>query len=320
MIGALLTALFFGVTPVCANQAIRRIGFVRANAGRLVLAALVLGLWAFAFGQGLSGPLWWFFGAGAVGFGLGGMCMFLALPRLGAPLSSLMVESLAAVFAAVLAWAWYGDAVAAPRLFWAALVLAGVSVGLWPYIKGGARASGASSGVSLGALWAVLAGLGQAVSIVVSRKALLSMKLAGTPVSLPTASFQRLLGGLCAALAVGLLLRWLSRSARARKAAPGAAGSGAGRGVAPFSASGLAPGPAWMWVGLNALFGPILGVTCLIWALKTMQPGLAQAIAATAPLVCAPFSLWIDRHSPPGLYYLGCLLAIAGLTGVYLTG
>jgi len=310
MFGALLTALFFGVTPVCANQAIRLLGVARANFWRLAVAATALGAWAFAFGQGLSGPFGLFFLAGAVGFGLGGMCMFLALPRLGAPLSSLMVESLSAVCATGLAYLWYGDAVTPGRLAWAALILAGVAVGIRPYVReaaGAASAGAFSSMTRAGVAFAALSGLGQACSIVISRKALLSMKLAGLPVSLSTAAFQRLLGGMAAALVLWALYKLLLKPTRPEGPIPAASGP-------PVK------GPAWMWVGLNALFGPILGVTCLIWALKTMQPGLAQTIAATATLVSVPFARWLNGHKPPALYYLGCLIALAGLAGMRLSG
>lgn len=297
MFAAVLTAIFFGVTPVCAGRAIRLAGFAVANLGRLVVAAAVLGIWAFAFGQGLRGTFWWFFTAGVVGFGLGGMCMFLALPRLGAPLASLIVEASAAVGALVLAWVWYADAVAGQVLAWAALVLAGVGVGLWPYIRGAGRRPGAAAGCLL----AVLAGLGQAVSIVVSRRAFLSLKLAGVPMDPLTAAFQRLCGGVLAALVVWMLLRWF-----------------AGRGFRPQAGSRGAGDRPLFWIGLNALFGPILGVTCLLWALKSMQPGLVQTVAATAPLVSVPFARWLEGHTPPGLYYAGCFTVLCGLAGIYL--
>jgi uncharacterized membrane protein len=104
MIGAVLTALFFGVTPVVANRAIRLIGFVRTNIVRLSFAIVILGVWAFAFGQGLRGQTLLFISAGAIGFGLGGLSLLAALPRLGAPLASLIEETVAAPVPAVVAW------------------------------------------------------------------------------------------------------------------------------------------------------------------------------------------------------------------------
>lgn len=308
MTGALLTALFFGITPVCARRAILLLGAARANLYRLLVALVVLGGWAFALGQGLGGPLRWFVAAGAVGFGLGGMAVFQALPRLGAPLASLIVEGLAAVSAALLAWLWLRDPIAPRALLSCGVVLFGVALGLWPYLRGGRPRPGAAAG----ALWAVLGALGQAVSLTLSRKALLGMAAAQMAPHLPTAAFQRLLGG----AGVALLLLLLSSRGPLRGAAgplPGMYAPEAGR----SGATGWA-GRAWFWVGLNALFGPVLGVTCMIWALTTLQPGLVQTIAATAPLVSVPFARWLEGHRPEALYYLGGGVALAGLAGLHL--
>jgi drug/metabolite transporter (DMT)-like permease len=304
MIGALLTALFFGITPVCAGRAIRLIGAARANLYRLLVALIVLGVWAFAVGDGVGGQLWWFFAAGAVGFGVGGMAMFQALPRLGAPLASLTVESLAAVSAAILAWVWLGDAMAPREIGFCLVVLLGVAVGLMPYMRAGELRARSRSGV----LWAALGALGQGISITLSRRALLAMAALGTPPHLPSAAFQRLLGGAC----VAAMFLLVFRQVRTRRVASDATAAPVGS-----EEGGLARRP-WFWVGLNALFGPVLGVTCLIWALKTMQPGVVQTIAATAPLVSVPFARWLEGTRPAALYYLGGVVALCGVAVLYL--
>jgi len=86
-------ALFSGIAPVVAGRGIKLIGFVRANVLRLSFAVVILGVWAFAFGEGLRGQTLLFVTAGAVGFGIGGLSLLAALPRLGAPLASLVEET-----------------------------------------------------------------------------------------------------------------------------------------------------------------------------------------------------------------------------------
>jgi drug/metabolite transporter (DMT)-like permease len=310
MIGALLTALFYGITPVCANRAIRLLGFVRANLGRLLIACVAMGAWAFTFGRGLSGEVLLFATAGAIGFGIGGTAMFLALPRLGAPLASLVDQSVAAAAAAVLAWVWFSDPLGGSAIACGLVVFAGVVIGLLPYVRGTTRRSGAE----LGVLLALVAGVAEATSSTLSRRALLLMHQAGTPVDLPTAAFQRLAGGCAVVLVIFVLARWAWRRRW------GFAGDD-GRQLPVVERHAATPVTAQplYWVGLNALFGPILGVTCMVWALQTLQPGIAQTVAAAAPLISVPFARWIEGHRPPARYYVGAVVAIVGLGALYLT-
>jgi drug/metabolite transporter (DMT)-like permease len=308
MMGAVLTAIFFGITPVVAGRAIRLIGFVRANVVRLSIAAAVMGIWAFTLGKGLRGEVGLFALAGAIGFGLGGLCLLAALPRLGAPLTSLIEESAAAPVAAVVAWVWYADKLTAGQIGFCSIILAGVCVGLWPYVRR-SHARGVAGGVAL----ALLAAAAQGISFAMTRHGLLLMKQAHTSPDVITVAFQRLTGGLVVAIAVFLVARWVWRR---RWGFAGADGSQR----AILSSDGWVTSRPLFWAGLNALFGPILGVTCTIWAQQSMNAGVVQAIAAMAPLISVPFAYWLEGHRPPRLYYLGAAVAIGGLILLNVVG
>ncbi len=313
MIGAALTAVFFGITPVCAGRAIALIGFVRANLLRLALALAVMGLWAFSFGKGWTGLPWFFAAAGAIGFGLGGLALLAALPRLGAPLASLVEESAAAVVAAVVAWLWYADKLTTGQIAFCGVILAGVFVGLWPYVRGSSL-----RGIRLGIGLALLAALAQGVSFAMTRRGLLQMKQEDLAPDIITVAFQRLAGGLLVAMAVFLVARWIWRR---RWGFAGSDGQVRGLlGSTGSSRAGGLTGRPLYWAGLNALFGPILGVTCTVWAQQSMNPGAVQAVAAMAPLISVPFARWLQGHRPPALWYLGALIAIAGLALLSVAG
>jgi drug/metabolite transporter (DMT)-like permease len=51
-----------------------------------------------------------------------------------------------------------------------------------------------------------------------------------------------------------------------------------------------------------------------------MNPGAVQAVAAMAPLISVPFARWLQGHRPPALWYLGALIAIAGLALLSIAG
>ncbi|HSN12258.1 MAG TPA: EamA family transporter [Propionibacteriaceae bacterium] len=325
VVAALLSALCYGVTPACARRSIRLLGFARANAWRLVVALVVMAALAFTLGRGVGDEAGTFALAGAVGFGVGGFAMFRALPLLGAPLSSLLVETTAAVAAGTLAWMWFGDAVSVTAATFSLVMLVGVVVGLLPYVRSGEK----HPRLGLGVAFALLSALAQAFSGVLSRKALLAIQHSaaargGGRVSsrfdvVFSASFDRLLGGLPVALALLALAVLLAGRAEWARAALTPAAQGAERGAEWTTPGPRLPDAPWLWVGANALFGPVLGVTSLVWALQYLQPGVAQAIAALAPLIAIPSARWLDGYRPPARFGVGVVVAVTGLAGLALS-
>ena len=101
MFAALLCTLLFSVSITCGHRSAKLIGGTEANFWRLSLAALLLGVWAYAFGIGANGaafPL--FFLSGAIGIGIGDVAFFQSLPRLGSRLTALLIGCLSAPLAA----------------------------------------------------------------------------------------------------------------------------------------------------------------------------------------------------------------------------
>jgi drug/metabolite transporter (DMT)-like permease len=291
MIGALGTLLFFAVTPVFARRAALLLGSLRANFWRLLVATLVLGLWAHTAGLGTGGAAFgWFFLGGLAGFGIGGVAMFQSLPRLGSNLSTLIVQCGSAVVAAAVEWQWLGTRLSPAQFGCAALTLTGITIGLLPRSLPRVSPADWAAGIA----WALLSACGQGVGAVISRKAFATAAACGELVDPGTAAYQRALGGLLvAALVVLLFVRRRSQAA-----------SPAGR--------------AWPWVTANALTGPVLGVACFQWALRTTPAGIVQPIVAAAPLLTIPFAAWLEGSRPRATYYLGAALAVAGVAGLFI--
>lgn len=291
MIGALGTLIFFAVTPVFANRAAQLLGSLRANCWRLLLAAVVLGAWAHAAGRGLGGvALPWFVLGGVVGFGVGGVAMFQSLPRIGATLSTLIVQCGSAIVAAIVEWLWLGTTLSAVQLGFVGATLTGVAIGLLPRSLARPDPGAWWPGVA----WAVVSAAGQGVGAVISRKAFAVAAATHSFVDPGTAAYQRVLGGLAVAVLALLATR---RSAEVPRLV----------------------GTAWPWVSANALTGPVLGVTCYQWALRTTPAGIVQPIVAAAPLLTIPFAAWIEGTRPRGAYYVGAVLAVAGVGGLMLS-
>ena len=292
MLGALGTTLFFALTAVFANRAAQQLGSTLANLYRLLLAAIILGVWAHVAGLGLGGGAFaWFFVSGLAGFGIGGVAMFQALPRLGSSLAMLIVQCGTVLVAAAVEWLWLGTRLTAPQIAFASLTLVGVVLGLLPRSLPPAPREVLRAGIS----WAVVSAVGQGVGAVLRRKAFAAAAAAHLRPDPATTAYQRALGGLVVAvLAVALTRAVQSEKARATLRA------------------------TWPWVLANALTGPVLGVTCYQWALSTTPAGIVQPIVATSPLATIPLAAWFERTWPRPLYFVGAVLAVVGVAGLYV--
>jgi drug/metabolite transporter (DMT)-like permease len=170
--GAFLTALFFAGNAVCARRAALHYGGTEGNFLRLLLATALLGAWAHAAGQGVGGGAFaWFFVSGAVGFGLGGLTMFHALPLIGSNLSMLIVQCGMAVAGALLEWLWLGARLSAVQAALAALTLIGVAIGLVGPIGLVSPRRQALPRFTWGVLLAAISACAQGGAAVISRKA-----------------------------------------------------------------------------------------------------------------------------------------------------
>lgn len=285
MFAALLTTAFFAVTAPVARRVAQLLGPSLGNVARLLVAALLLGLWSWWFGRGLGAAGAWFLLSGVAGFGLGGFLMFQALPRAGSNLANLVVQCGAAVTALLIEHLWLGAEMSLAQLACVVVILAGVVIGLAP------RSFPQLPAVQVrrGALLAMLSALGQGAGAVLSRKAFTVAREAGRSIDPGTATFERVVGGALVALLAWGLVRAMTKP--------------------PAGRTPPMPGRSWTWVLANALTGPVLGVTCMQWALSTTPAGVVQPIVAMAPLLTAPVALGFGEALPRHRYFVGTLLA-----------
>jgi drug/metabolite transporter (DMT)-like permease len=305
MLASFLTTVLFSFSVIFAARSSKVLGPQLANLSRLLLAAAFLAVWAHGFGAGLKGPgLPWFFLSGLIGFGVGDMALFGALPRIGPRLAILLTQCLAAPLAALAEWIWLGNALKPADLGCAAVILGGVAVALAP--DRGLPVS--RSTFWLGVFFGAGSAFGQGMGAVLSRKAIRVGKLAGFEIDGGTAAYQRILAGvLLTAVAF-----WVFRP-KPKPALPVAEAGENGAG-----APGVDWKKGWPLVFANALSGPTLGVGCYQLALKTTLAGLVLPIVATSPLVTLLLAWWIDKERPTRRSLAGGLLAVSGAVALTL--
>ena len=301
MIWAFLTTILYSLSAVTANRSAKLVGSTDANFWRLAWATVLLALWSHSFGYGLSGNAFpWFLLSGMIGFGLGDVALFNAYPRLGSRLTILIVHCSAAPLASLAEWLWLGTTLSWKQMLCGGVILSGVTIALapadHPHID--------RKHLGLGVLFSIIAGAGQALGAVISRKAYQVGDAAHQNIDGITAAYQRIIAGV---IICGLFLLFIKRDAV----------------VAVFTHRPKhVPDPenrwskAWPWILVNGLAGPSLGVSCQQWALKTTPTGIVLPIIALTPLVIIPFSWYFEKERPSPRSLVGGLIGVAGVIGL----
>ncbi|MFO1499771.1 MAG: DMT family transporter [Verrucomicrobiota bacterium] len=292
MLPAFLTTVLFAISGVSANRTSRKLGGIRANFYRITLATALLAVWAHAVGSGIAGQAFpYFLVSGVVGFGLGDLALYQALPRLGSRLSILLVHCLAAPFAAAAEWLWLRTMLTPMQIAASAIILIGVAIALVP----GEHVPIPRRLLIVGIAFGTMAAIGQGFGAVVSRKAYQVAVSAGQQIDGLTAAYQRILAG----WVVGLLAFAFWRERASLEGGP-------------ERFPGRRLWAASPWVALNALAGPTLGVGCYQWALATRPTGVVLPIVATTPIVVIPFARLIEGERPTMRSLIGGAIAVIG--------
>jgi drug/metabolite transporter (DMT)-like permease len=303
MVPALFATVLFSISVLFASRSVQVLGAARANASRMVLAMVLLGIWAHTRGGGFGGAaLPWFLLSGAIGFGLGDVSMFAAISRVGPRLTILLTQCLGTPIAGLAEYFLLGVVPRSSELGCVGVILGGVGLALAPDEPvGGGGGSGVEKGEEVagrfrvGVLFGVGSAMGQGLGAVVSRKAYGVAAEVGQWVDGGTAAYQRSVAGVVVTL---LFLAWMSH--RRGGGADGGGGTGGGwrRG--------------WPLVLGNAVSGPFLGVASFQWALLTAPSATVLPVVATSPLVTMALAWGIQGVRPKRRAMVGGAMAVVG--------
>ena len=282
------------MSAVAGSRFSRLVGGLEANFLRILLATFLLALYAHTFGTGFDGKaLPYFLLSGLIGFGLGDMALYQALPRIGSRLSMILIHCLAAPIATGVEWLWLGTGLTLLQVCCSLVILLGVAIALAPkeHLHLPRRA------LVIGLIFGIIAAIGQGVGSVVSRKAYNVAALAGENIDGITAAYQRICGGVLFA-AISYFAFRKHESATPRP---------------PFFERMR---PAWKWMLANGTLGPALGVSCMQLALAKAPTGIVLPIIALAPVMIIPFSRHFENEKPTLRSLIGGLIAVAGVVGL----
>ena len=290
-LAALATAACWTVSALAFTAAAHRLGSLVLNVIRLGMACglfVILGLTVrgYAFPTDATAHNWFWLGlSGLVGFTMGDLCLFRAFVLIG-PRLAMLVMSVVPILTTLMGWLLLGEYMGLVSVLGMVLTVGGVG---WAVMERRPTEANGRAGLSaLGVMLALGAATGQAVGLILSKHGMQGYDAFASTQIRATAG----LAGFIFILSV--VKAWPRFFAAFRNS-----------GGLGFSA-------------LGAVFGPFLGVSLAMAAVKYTQAGIAATIMAIMPVLIIPFVILIyrERVSPRAVF--GAVLAVAGVALLFL--
>jgi len=303
-LSALATAVCWSFTAIFFSESGRRIGSFRVNAIRLLMAVTIYAVILLIttgrlFPEDLNrAQVFWLAMSGLIGLVIGDGCGFKALVMIGPRITTLLWAT-APIMATIIAWVFLGERLHLVQVLGIVTTMAGVS---WVVAERKFRNGNHfnlqlghpdSGNLSLGVVLGLMAALGQATGLVMSKYAMLD--LGGTVEPLP-ASFLRMLAS--------MIIIWLFALLR-------------GKFLDTLSA--IKHGPAMLFAAGGAVFGPFLGVWTSLIAVKYIAAGIAATLNATTPIWIIPNVILYYREKVTLRAIIGAIVAVLGVALLFLS-
>ena len=302
---SLVVAVSWTFSAWFADKASRRIGSMETNVIRLVLATIFLSLllWVTVgrpYPVHADGKAWLWLGLSAVvGYVFGDYCLFNSYLCIGPRLGQLMM-TIAPPMAAVAGWIMLGETLSWKAILAMAVTLCGIGISI---LSRGERHHLRLDIPFKGILLGLGAGTGQGVGLVLSKIGMGYYESAvptGSPAAmetmLPFAStlIRAIIGaiGFIILLAMTKGLGSLKTAARDHK--------------------------GMRYATLLTIFGPALGVSLSLMAVRYANAGIASTLMALTPVLIIAPDVLINKHKIKFKEIIGVLVSVAGVAMFFL--
>ncbi|HZJ73284.1 MAG TPA: DMT family transporter [Perlabentimonas sp.] len=292
-LAALITAFFWAITAIAFESAGKKIGSLQVNIIRLTMAFIFLSILSWV-SRGIIFPVdasihsWvWLSISGLVGFVLGDLMLFQAYVVVGARIS-MLIMALAPAIAAFIGWVWLGETITPKQGLAMLLTFLGIAMVILqrdtnnPEQPKGRKKVKFSYPIA-GLLLAFGGAVGQGGGLVLSKYGM------GDYDVFSAVQIRVLTGIIGFAIIFTFLGRWkkLGQALKNQKAL--------GR------------------ISIGAFFGPFLGVSFSLWAIKFTTTGVASALMSIVPVLIIPFSVLIMKEKFNTKELLGAVVTIMGV-------
>jgi drug/metabolite transporter (DMT)-like permease len=289
---ALLVAVFWTVTALAFERASLKIGSLSLNMIRLFMGLFFLTLFVWMrrgmpFPTDATGFNWiWLAISGLIGFVFGDLFLFKSFTLIGSR-TSMLIMTLAPPIAALTGWITLGETLTPINMIGMFLTMFGISLAIFNKSKG---KKGFSLKVSTkGILFAFLGATGQGVGLVLSKYGMQDYD--------PFAATQiRLIAGI---IGFVILTTWLGRWKKVITSTKNKEGMSA--------------------AALGSFFGPFLGVSFSLIAIRHTETGIAATIMAIVPILIIPPAILIYKEKVKLFEVIGSLISISGVALLFLS-
>lgn len=292
-LAALATSFLFALTATIFTTAGRMVGSQVTNRMRLIFAMIYLVILnVILFREPLpfsaDSSRWLWLGlSGVIGLSLGDAFLFQSLVSVGPRLGTLLL-SLAPIFGSIIAWVFFGEILTFLQITGIVLALVGIA---WVVLSHQEPANTPHGHTRQGVLFGVLAGLGQAIGLVLSKQGMFG------DFSPFQANAIRMLA------AVIFIWAWTLYD---------------GKTGATLTALRENPQVIGLLM-LGAFVGPVLGVSASLLAVQHAEIGIASTLMALPPVILLPVSYFVYKEKIGRQAVLGTMLAVAGVAILFLT-
>ena len=302
---SLIVAVSWTFSAWYADKASRRIGSMETNVIRLVLATIFLSalLWitiGYPYPVFADGKAWLWLGLSAlVGYVFGDYCLFNSYLCIGPRLGQLMM-TIAPPMAAIAGWLMLGESMSWKSILAMAVTLCGIGISI---LSRGEKHQLKLDIPLKGILLGIGAGTGQGVGLVLSKigmehyaAAVPADASAAMQSMLPFAStlIRAIIGaiGFFILLSLGGGIKSLGKAVKDRQ--------------------------GMKYATLLTIFGPALGVSLSLMAVRYANAGIASTLMALAPVLIIAPDVLINKHKIKLKEIIGVLVSISGVAMFFL--
>jgi len=288
---AILVALFWTITALAFESASKKVGSLPVNIIRLILGFLFLSLLNLIirgrfFPTDASVHNWiWLSVSGLIGFVLGDLFLFKSYTIIGAWFAMLMM-TLAPPLAAIFGRIILGETMDLKSISGMILTLIGIAIALFSKNLENNKLSIRKP--FKGIMFAFFGALGQALGIVFSKYGMQEYS------PFPSTQIRIITGIIGFALIITLSGRWNAVLAALKDR----------KGMTAITT--------------GSFFGPFLGVSFSLMAVKYTSAGIASTIMAIVPILIIPPSIFLFHHKITVREIVGTVLSVGGVALFFL--